>query len=57
MTSDQLKVVSMMEERGGSFIRALAQAFYAADLQNFLKLKTTFSDYWEYYKQLTEKNG
>lgn len=44
-TEEDYEVVKNMEEFGGSFVKALAQAFYHADSTNFFKLRFTFNDY------------
>lgn len=44
------RIVSNMEKYGGSFVKALAVCFRRADHINFAKLKATFANYWEEYK-------
>lgn len=55
MTAQEFKIVDNMAEYGGSFVRALAEAFYKADNINFKKLKDAFPDYWEHYKKYNNK--
>jgi len=50
MNEEQMKVVEKMEKYGGSFVKALAQAFYHADPINFIRLKGAFPDYWNQYE-------
>ncbi len=52
MNEQEFEVVEKMAKFGGSFVQALAQCFYRADHQNFIKLKTTFSEYWEEYEKM-----
>ena len=47
---EDYKIVEMMEKYGGSFVKALAGAFYRADINNFSKLKRAFPEYWKEYK-------
>jgi len=54
----QFKVLKAMETYGGSFVKALAEAFYHADPINFIKLKNAFPEYWEEYSRMAKiKNG
>lgn len=55
MESKDLKVVENMEKYGGSFVKALAVCFHKADHINFIKLKVTFSEYWDEYKKFGKK--
>jgi hypothetical protein len=50
MNEEDYQVVENMETYGGSFVKALAGCFRAADYENFTKLKTTFPEYWDEYK-------
>lgn len=54
MSEDDFRVVATMTQHGGSFVCALADAFRRADRENFIKLKTTFSEYWEKYDQMSK---
>ncbi len=44
----------MMERLGGSFVRALAAAYYQADMTNRIRLKAAFNDYFSRYEGLFE---
>lgn len=55
MTEHELDVVEAMDRFGGSFVRALANAFYHADFNNFKKLKNAFSDYWNNYEKVVNE--
>jgi hypothetical protein len=55
MTDDQ--VVTAMEVFGGSFIRALALAYRAADRVNQARLKAAFPDEWVRYHELAVLKG
>ena len=48
-------IVEAMDKYGGSFVKALAECFRRADRDNFIKLKNTFSEYWEQYKKMAKK--
>lgn len=50
MSLEEIKIVERMDCYGGSFVKALAQCFYKADPINFHKLRITFPEYWEIYK-------
>jgi len=49
MNREEFAVVDKMAKQGGGFVKALAECFYRADPGNFIKLKDTFSEYWEQY--------
>ena len=51
------KVVETMEKSGGSFVKALAECFRMADDNNFKKLQSTFSEYWEQYRKMSGFKG
>lgn len=48
-------VVTQMTEHGGSFVKALANAFHHADPQNTKILKKAFPKYWRTYEKMAEK--
>jgi hypothetical protein len=50
MNDEEIKVVEKMSQYGGSFVCALSNAFRHADRVNINKLKNTFPEYWEQYK-------
>ncbi len=53
---EDFKVVQAMTKYGGSFVKALAEAFHHADHHadhhNVIKLKYAFPEYWEQYKKM-----
>lgn len=49
-----LKMIEMMEEYGGSFVRALALAMTHADPNNYAKLVSTFSNYVSEYRKMAK---
>lgn len=55
MTTDEMAVVGMMQQYGGSFVRALAHAMSLADEANFAVLKCAFPAYWQHYSALRNK--
>ncbi len=50
LNEEEFTTVENMDKHGGSFVKALANAFHHADMNNKHKLKETFSDYWAMYK-------
>jgi len=50
VTERELAVVAAMKRYGGSFVKALAEAFTYADPDNFRILKASFPDYWRLYE-------
>jgi len=46
------QIADAMKAIGGSFVRALGLAWFAADLINREKLKAAFPEYWEEYREL-----
>ena len=56
LTEKEMNVVDMMHARGGSFVKALAECFYRADMLNVIKLKQAFPEYWKEYEEMAEKN-
>lgn len=60
MTEQEIRVVVLMNYYGGSFVKALSECFARADRINFIKLKNTFSEYWDEYEKMSlkmKKNG
>lgn len=51
MSEEEYRIVENMRTYGGSFVKALAECFTRADRQNFNKLKVTFMNYWQEYKE------
>ncbi len=54
-TEEDVRIIDAMIQRGGSFVRALGQAALRADDDNLARIKSTWPEYWEYYKYLAEK--
>lgn len=46
------QVVSAMERFGGSFVRKLAELVRLADPDNYERIKATWPDYWETYREM-----
>ncbi len=55
MTEEEFKVVDAMHRHGGSFVKALAECFYRADMVNVIKLKEAFPEYWKQYEEMANK--
>jgi len=53
MNEEDYKVVEAMEKYGGSFVKALAECARRADVHNLRKIKETWSDYWQQYKEMS----
>jgi hypothetical protein len=56
MTEDEFRVVDAMYKYGGSFVRALSECFYRADVFNVIKLKEAFPEYWKQYDEMSQKD-
>ena len=54
-TKEDSEIVEAMERYGGSFVKALAVCFQRADYINYKKLKNTFSNYWDEYREMIKK--
>lgn len=52
---EDLEVIAAMTQYGGSFVKSLAVCFSHADKQNYDKLKTCFSEYWNEYQLMVDK--
>lgn len=52
-----LDVIDAMEKWGGSFVVALAQAARRADPINLAKIKATWPEYWQQYKEMVESKS
>ena len=48
------QIADAMKAIGGSFVRLVGQAWFAADLINREKLKAAFPEYWEEYRELVQ---
>ena len=46
-----------MELLGGSFVKSLANCYYAADVENKRKLLNTFAEYFERYEVIAKQKG
>lgn len=55
MNEEDIKVVQAMEQYGGSFVKALAQACWHADQNNLKIIKNSFQVYWEEYTKMINK--
>jgi hypothetical protein len=53
--NEAYEVAKVMEKYGGSFVQNLAKMIQSADINNIRKCKSTWSDYWNEYKQVAEK--
>lgn len=49
------ETIVQMEARGGSFVKALANACRYADPINLEKIKSAFPDYWRKYQTAAEQ--
>jgi pyruvate/2-oxoacid:ferredoxin oxidoreductase beta subunit len=49
------RVIEAMETYGGSFVKALAECLRRADVNNYQKLKNTFTDYFNEYRLMANK--
>lgn len=49
INEEYMSVAIAMQERGGSFVKALGNALMRADAQNREKIRRTFSEYWKEY--------
>jgi hypothetical protein len=52
MTPTDYQIVEAMIALGGSFVQHLGRAWRCADAHNRERLRNTFADYWETYKEL-----
>lgn len=60
MSDEDYAVVEVMEKHGGGFVRHLAQLAFAADDDNFARIKTTWPELWAKYAEvarLVEKSS
>lgn len=56
-TDNERAIVDAMHTYGGSFVKALAAAWYVADDHNKQKLKMAFADYWQTYTRFVKDNS
>lgn len=54
MNEADFYTIQAMKTYGGSFVKALANAYAVADLNNQSKLKVAFFTYFEEYKKMGE---
>lgn len=52
MNEEDLNIIAKMEQYGGSFVKALANAARHADTVNLAKIKMTFREYWDSYRNM-----
>ena len=50
-----IRVIEAMEKYGGSFVKALAECFRRADNNNYEKLKAVFTNYFNEYRIMSNK--
>lgn len=55
MNEEDYEIVEMMQRYGGSFVKSLAETCHHADPINLMKIKTTWPQYWEEYKEIAKK--
>jgi hypothetical protein len=56
MTVDEYRLVEAMQTYGGSFAKAIAEAWYRADGTNRYILRTSFGDLLESYRPFLKLN-
>ena len=54
-TDHDYQILEAMQTYGGSFVKQLALLCRLADVNNFQKLKNTFSNYWIEYESFVKK--
>lgn len=42
-------VIENMQKYGGGFVKALAECYIRADIENYHRLREAFPEYWETY--------
>jgi len=53
--NEAYEVAQAMEKYGGSFVKQLSKMIQTADIYNIRKCKSTWSEYWNEYKDVAEK--
>lgn len=53
MPENERKVIDKMLIHGGSFVKALAEAYIHADPINRAKIRETWADYWQNYTRMS----
>ena len=51
----RLATIMVMQSRGGSFVKALANAWWSADKTNAAKIEAAFPEYIEKYTAIAEQ--
>lgn len=54
MSAEDVKVIQAMIRFGGSFVKALGHAAFAADPENLQKIKDTWPEYWQRYTDMAK---
>ena len=52
---DDIEILEAMNKYGGSFARSISMAAWAADSENYAKLKAAFPELWERYATFVKK--
>ena len=52
---DDIEILDAMNKYGGSFARSISLAAWAADSENYAKLKATFPELWAQYAVFVKK--
>lgn len=55
--ADDFKVIEMMRQYGGSFVKALGLAARYADPDNLERIKKAWPEYWQKYSDLASKQS
>jgi hypothetical protein len=51
MNEEEIQVIEAMEKYGGSFVKALANAYRHADPYNRGMIRQCWKDYWKTYQE------
>lgn len=54
MKPEDVKTIQAMIRFGGSFVKALGHAAFAADAENLQKIKDTWPEYWQRYTEMSQ---
>ncbi len=52
----EFEIVQAMKTYGGSFVVQLASLYERADANNREKIRNTWSNYWQQYKDMAKKS-
>jgi hypothetical protein len=55
LKEEEYQTLDNMSAHGGSFVKALSEAFRCADSKNFAKLRKVFPEYWNQYSNFNTK--